>query len=95
MANQINIMNKRYPCACCKYYVYEEDPLDSYWICPVCFWEQDSSQEEEPDFDGGANDPSLIDAQKNFAKFGAYEERHIKNVRPPLPEELPENNEAE
>ena len=32
---------------------------DSYDICPVCFWENDGYQYDEPDFYGGANNLSL------------------------------------
>jgi hypothetical protein len=32
---------------------------------------------------------TLEEARENFAKYGAVEKRHIKNVRAPLPEEVP------
>jgi len=53
----------------------------------VCFWEDDVSQLRWPHREEGANAPSLADAQRNFAKFGAIEERFKGDVRPPLPEE--------
>lgn len=36
-----------------------------------------------PWFEGGANRPSLVQSQKNYAKFGAMEERFLSNVRAP------------
>ena len=59
----------------------------SYDICPVCFWEDDLSQLRWPDTDGGANVPSLIDAQANVARFGAMEWRFIRKVRAPRNDE--------
>jgi hypothetical protein len=36
---------------------------------------------------GGANIPSLMDAQKNFSEFGASTKRRLRNVRAPKPSE--------
>jgi hypothetical protein len=38
----------------------------------------------------GANKPSLVDAQKHFAAFGACEERVKRFVRAPLPSDSKE-----
>lgn len=78
-----------YPCPCCGYLTFEEPPNGSYDICPVCFWEDDEIQLEDPDYEGGANGPSLNQCKKNFLEFGAKERRHIKNVRPPTEDEIP------
>jgi hypothetical protein len=37
---------------------------------------------------GGANSSSLVDAQRNFANFGASEKRFLENVRAPAPHEI-------
>ena len=42
---------------------------DSYEICPVCFWENDDYQYEEPDFGGGANKLSLNDYKVRWVKL--------------------------
>ncbi|MBX3032269.1 MAG: hypothetical protein KF809_19165 [Chloroflexi bacterium] len=76
----------RYPCPCCGYIVFTEPP-GSYDICKICFWEDDVAQLSSPDLAGGANDPSLIDAQRTYAAIGAMEERFIGLVRPPFPHE--------
>ncbi|MFC5904955.1 CPCC family cysteine-rich protein [Streptomyces zhihengii] len=58
------------PCVCCGHLTLSEPP-GSYEICPVCFWEDDRVQLRWPDWTGGANRPSLIEAQVNFTDFGA------------------------
>jgi hypothetical protein len=80
-------MNQRhYPCPCCGHLVFEEPP-GSYDICLVCFWEDDLAQLRWPGLAGGANAVSLNEAQMNFAKFGAIEERFATDVRTPTPDE--------
>ncbi len=60
-------IHQRYPCPCCGRLVFDEPP-GSYSICPVCFWEDDGVQLRWPDWAGGANKPSLIDAQRIYEK---------------------------
>ncbi len=74
--------DERYPCPCCGHLVFVEPP-GSYDICPICFWEDDLVQLRWPDYSGGANQPSLIDAQTNYKKFGAKQERILEHVRSP------------
>jgi len=76
-----------FPCPCCGYLTIEEP--GEWEICSVCFWEDDSVQERDPDFSGGANDLSLNQSRENFLRIGAVEERFLKDVRPPKPEEIP------
>jgi hypothetical protein len=79
----------RYPCQCCGYLTLSEPGMGSYEICPVCFWEDDPVQNDDPTFWGGANRVSLHDARRNFRAFGASEARLIQFVRPPHPDEVP------
>ena len=79
-----------FPCPCCGRQVFEEGP-GSYDICAVCFWEDDPVQLRWPDWRGGANRPNLIDAQANYASFGAMEERFRGNVRAPRHDETVED----
>ena len=58
-------------------------PPGSYEVCPICFWEDDGIQLRWPLYSGGANKPSLVESQQNYAKYGAMEERFVKNVRQP------------
>jgi hypothetical protein len=64
-----------------------EEPPGSHDVCPVCFWEDDIVQLRWPDFGGGANRPSLIEAQANVGRLGAVEERLVPHVRPAADEE--------
>ncbi|WP_343076170.1 CPCC family cysteine-rich protein [Natronoglycomyces albus] len=41
-------------------------------ICLVCWWQDDPVQLRWPTLRGGANKPSLVEAQKNYRSFGAY-----------------------
>ena len=49
-------------CPCC--HKYEFSDIGSYEICPVCNWEDDSVQEEDPSYGGGANVMSLNEARE-------------------------------
>jgi hypothetical protein len=62
--------------------VFDDEP-GSDDICPACFWQDDIVQLRWPNFSGGANRPSLIDAQKNASRLGAVEERLVPYVRRP------------
>lgn len=57
---------KMFPCPCCNSRVYEEPPKGDYSICPVCLWEDDPIQKEDPDYEGGANRMSLNQARASF-----------------------------
>lgn len=49
----------------------------------MCFWEDDISQLRFPLMGGGANRPSLVDAQKNYDAFGCSERVALQRCRPP------------
>ena len=70
-----------FPCPSCGHVVFSEAP-GSDEICAICFWQDDIVQLRWPDFAGGANRPSLIDAQKNVSRLGAVEKRLVQYVRP-------------
>jgi hypothetical protein len=59
----------------------------AYEICSVCFWEDDLPQMRWPLMAAGANAFSLVEAQRNYQRFGATEERFRNNVRPPRADE--------
>ncbi|MCU5516625.1 MULTISPECIES: CPCC family cysteine-rich protein [Bacillus] len=48
----------------------------------------DEVQFNGPDFEGGANEVSLRQAQKNFIAFGACEECFVRSVRKPTSEDV-------
>lgn len=74
---------RRFSCPCCGHRTLDDESPGSHLICPVCFWEDDPVQFEDPDFREGANVPSLKEAQKNFSSIGCCEERLLEHVRPP------------
>lgn len=59
-------MNDRTICPVCGKHHFEEE--DFYEICPVCGWEDDGIQRDDPDYTGGANKMSLNQAKEAFAK---------------------------
>jgi len=75
----------KYTCPCCGYKTLEKP--DCFDICPICFWEDDNIQRENPDYEGGANTISLRQAQKNYQEFGAMERRFLTYVRRPSGED--------
>jgi Cysteine-rich CPCC len=81
-------VEKKERCPCCKFKTLYERAADE--ICPVCFWHDDGQNESEAEevWGGPNHDLSLRQAQRNFAAFGAIEERFRQLVRAPLPDEL-------
>ena len=73
--------SNRYPCPCCGHRVHEAP--GAYETCPICYWEDDPIQLRWPQYRGGANQESLIEAQHNFRTIGASEERVAHLTRAP------------
>ena len=78
----------KYKCPCCGYYTFSQKPNGNYDICPVCFWEDDIKAFSDIHKSCSSNNISLVQARKNFSKFGACMETMIDNVRPPKNDEL-------
>ncbi|SCM92736.1 Uncharacterized protein BWINRASL_00968 [Bacillus mycoides] len=70
----------------------EEEPPGTYEICSICYWEDDEVQFNDHDFEGGANEASLRQAQKNFIAFGASEESFVGSVKKPTGEDMKDAN---
>ncbi|NWO08761.1 MAG: hypothetical protein HLX50_24580 [Alteromonadaceae bacterium] len=77
-------------CPCCRYLTLDEEPPGTFEICPVCGWEDDEVQFLDPTYDGGANAVNLDQARRNFAAFGAIDERSLGSARKPFAEEIPD-----
>lgn len=75
-----------FPCPCCGHLTFGEPP-GSFEICPVCFWEDDDVQLRWPELTGGANRPSLVEAQHTYVQLGAMESRFLGRVRLPNSDE--------
>lgn len=81
---------KKYTCPCCGYKTLDEE--HEYDICPICFWQDDYLQFEDVDRCGGANNVSLRQAQHNYLKFGACEERCLESVRKANTQDVKDEN---
>jgi hypothetical protein len=75
-----------FPCPCCGHLTFGEPP-GSFDICPVCYWEDDIVQLRFPMWGGGANKPSLIEAQAAYRAFGACEAHTREHCRAPKADE--------
>jgi hypothetical protein len=77
---------KKYNCPCCEFKTLDSAP-GLFDICPVCYWEDDNIQRDDPDYKGGANSISLNEARQNYKKIGAISLEYLMYVRPPLADE--------
>lgn len=77
-------MKTSYKCSICGY--FNPDKQGLHEICPVCFWQDDSSSYHE----GGPNGMTMKEAKKNYKKYGAAREEFAKYVRKPYAEEIDE-----
>jgi hypothetical protein len=76
-------------CPCCGFLTLPDPPPGTFFICPVCRWEDDNVQYEDVNYTGGANRASLLQAQANFRVHGTSDLARRGRVRPPLPPERP------
>ncbi|MGI8996758.1 MAG: CPCC family cysteine-rich protein [Pyrinomonadaceae bacterium] len=83
---------EKYSCPCCGYKTLHQVPPRSWAICPICYWEDDPVQFDDPDYAGGANKVSLKQAQKNFAEFGTSEMEWRRYVRQPRDKDERDSN---
>lgn len=81
--------NKNHVCPCCGFLTLSEPPPGTFEICPVCYWEDDDVQFNDPNYTGGANQDSLNQARQNFKKFGTSSMKYFGEVRKPYPNEVP------
>lgn len=77
------------PCPCCGFLVFDGPP-GTHDICPICNWEDDRGQLDDPTFAGGANRVSLMEAQENYRAFGASIASAKSRVRAPGPGDVRE-----
>lgn len=78
----------KFKCPCCGFFTLSEKPPGTYEICPVCYWEEDNVQYDDPGYAGGANDVSLNTAKENYKKMGAISLEFVAKTRKPLQSEL-------
>lgn len=80
---------ERFPCPVCGNLTLLQAPPGTYELCPVCWWEDDGVQFDNPDRRGGANTPSLNEARANYSRLAASDPDFSDEVRPPRPVEIP------
>jgi hypothetical protein len=90
-----NQKDTKHPCTCCGYWTLPEKAGNTFQVCPVCYWEDDGVQLNDPAYAGGANQVSLAQAKENYASFGAIEARFQEYVRLPWKEEMELNGGAD
>ena len=56
-------------------------------VCPVCYWEDDGEYDEFLSNDWNSS-LSIVQARKNFLKYGAYDKQYAQKVRKPLRTEI-------
>jgi hypothetical protein len=81
-----NYSNERFTCPCCGY-VTLVNSSGGHDICPVCYWEDDLYQLNNPEATDGSNENSLKEAQRNFIDIGASHWQWKTWVRNPLKDE--------
>lgn len=79
---------KYYRCPCCNYYTLNSESPGSDEICPVCYWQDDIVQYNDPEFKGGGNDISLIEAKINYSRIKVIDKKFEKYIREPLEHEI-------
>lgn len=78
----------KYKCVCCNNYTLSEEPSGTFEICPVCYWEDDNVQCDNPDYEGGANGISLKKAREKYKRMGAISTDCLEHVRKALEDEI-------
>jgi len=82
------VTTQRFACVCCGCYTLPAPPPGTFAHCEVCWWEDDSIQFADPDYEGGANAPSLTQARQNFKTIGVSDPKLKGHERPPRAHEL-------
>ena len=57
-------------CPCCYFNTFSESERLQFFICPICYWEDDPVAFYNPFYTGGANDLNLIQARIKYARTG-------------------------
>lgn len=74
-------------CPCCGYNTLEERNM--YEICPICFWEDDGSDNNSLDEDtSGPNHMTLREARSNYFLYKSISQRTADYTRLPTLSEV-------
>jgi hypothetical protein len=77
-----------FPCPCCGSLTLDEEPPGTFYICPVCWWEDDNVQAADPNYRGGANKESLNEVRALFLAWRAAGFPADRWRRPPEADEV-------
>ena len=84
--NRVRGKNRLFACPCCGFATLGE--VADFEICPICFWEDDGQDDPESEENrGGPNHVSLIEARRNYLKFGSAESKDLKHCRKTEPKD--------
>ncbi|HTL83354.1 MAG TPA: CPCC family cysteine-rich protein [Bacteroidia bacterium] len=79
--------NGKFKCDCCGYFTLPSNEVGYYQMCPVCYWEDDAAQANDPELKRGKNEISLNEARQNFKTMWAMDMRSTEYARDPLESE--------
>ena len=68
-------------CPCCGYLTLSDWHQGSWEICTLCQWVVNAIQLQDPDYEGGANKPSLNQARARFFSKTLDVSRSVKDFR--------------
>lgn len=77
-------------CPCCGYITIPNKGDALAYICPVCFWEIDLFIKSDNELSDLNHSLTLIQAKKNYKKFGAVTSYLKQYCREPIATEYPE-----
>jgi ribonuclease HII len=85
----IEVCEQRFACPCCGNLTLPVEPPGTFSLCEVCWWEDDPVQFADPDYEDGANAPSLNQARALFRAIGVSDPKLKGHERAPRADELP------
>jgi ribonuclease HII len=88
-AEEPPVSKERFACPCCGNFTLAEKPPGSLGLCEVCWWEDDPVQFADPNYEGGANAPSLNQAREFFRTIAVSDPELRGHERQPRAEEMP------
>ncbi len=81
--------SRHFACPCCGNYTLEQEPPGTFAHCEVCWWEDDPVQFADPEYEGGANAPSLKQAREFYRNIGVSDPHLKGHERAPRADERP------
>lgn len=67
-----------YQCPCCDFFTLHG--RGSFECCPICYWEDDGQDLDQPDRVSDANHITLRQARRNFERLGACDQAALSLV---------------